>query len=69
MSNDSHPGVGKEDPLKTAVGLLRSVGNDDLTGMQRVAHADTATVMEAHPAGTIYRIDHRIQNRPVSDGV
>src|SRR5262249_55945577 len=49
-----------------------AVGDDDHTGVQTVADADTAAVVDAHPAGAAGRVDERIgigQSAMASDRV
>ncbi|MNV86074.1 hypothetical protein D3C71_1800780 [compost metagenome] len=37
--------------------------------MLRIAHPHSAPVMDRHPAGSCGRVDQRIQQRPVGDGI
>ena len=69
VAHDAHPGVGEQrapDPLR---GELGPVGDADLAGVQREAHADAAAVVERDPRGARRRVDERVEDRPVGDRV
>ena len=38
-----------EHPAQRGFGARRAIGDDHDSGVQRVPHSDTSTVMEAHP--------------------
>ncbi len=46
-----------------------AVGHDDLSRVLTVADAHAAAVMETHPRRAAHRIDQRIQDRPIADGI
>jgi hypothetical protein len=47
----------------------RSVRDDHLPSMNRIADADAAAVMDRDPGGAAYGVDKRVQEGPVGDGV
>ena len=49
VADDAHAGVGGQRPLQPAGGCFRAVGDDDLAGVQAVADADAAAVVDADP--------------------
>mmetsp|Transcript_6403 Transcript_6403/g.26196 ORF Transcript_6403/g.26196 Transcript_6403/m.26196 type:complete len:559 (+) Transcript_6403:860-2536(+) len=48
---------------------LGAVGHDDHAGVLRIAHADTAAMVQADPGGAAGRVEQRVQQRPVGHGV
>src|SRR5579863_5368336 len=69
MPRDADAGVIVQHALDPASGVVGPVGDGDLPCMQRVAHAHAATMMEADPRCTGSRIEQRVENRPVGDGI
>ena len=63
------PGIAREDALEPCRGLGRAVGDDDHAGVQAVADADAAAVVEADPGRARGRVDQGVEDRPVGDGV
>src|SRR5687768_14738476 len=62
---DADSGIVGEHALESDACVGRAIGDDYLTGMQRVADADASTVVEGYPRGTARDIEQRIENRPV----
>lgn len=69
VSHYAHAWVGGEDAFQSRCGFRCSIGNDDLTRMLRISHADSAAMMEGYPSGATYRVDHGIEDRPIRDRV
>ena len=69
MTCHADPGIGGEHPLQPRVRIGGAVGDDDHAGVQRLADADAAAVMHRHPRRATRRVEQRIQDRPVGDGV
>ncbi len=65
----AYAGVVVEDAGDFAGGHLGSVGDGDLAGVERVAHAYSAAVVEADPGGAGSGIEQRVEDGPVSNGV
>ena len=61
--------VAREHALQLLVRFARAVGHDDHSGVQRVADADAAAMMDRDPRGPARRVEQRVQHRPVGDGV
>ena len=49
MTHDAQPRIRRENASKPLACVLAAVGYDDHAGMQAIADADAAAVMEAHP--------------------
>ena len=69
VARHPQPGVGSEDTLQAARGLGCTIGHDYLPGMDAIANAHPAAVVQAHPCGPAHRIDERVEQRPVGNGV
>ena len=69
MPRDADPGVAGQHALEPFVRVTRAVGDDHHAGMQRVADADAAAVMDRHPGGAGRCVEQRVQDRPVGDRV
>src|ERR1044072_8851841 len=69
LARDAEAGVVGEHAVETLRRFRCAVGDRDLTGVERVADADTAAVMERDPRGSARRVEERVQDRPVGDGV
>src|SRR5699024_9532065 len=65
VADDAHAGVAGEHALQAPGGLVGAVGHDDLAGVQAIAHADPAAVMEAHPTRPASDVEHGVSDRPV----
>ena len=63
------PGIVRQHARQPLVGLVRAVGHDDHAGVQRIADADAAAVMDGHPRGARGGVEQRVQHRPVGDRV
>jgi hypothetical protein len=62
-------GVVGQHALQPLAHLGRAVGDDHLPGVQRVADAHAAAVVERDPARAAGDVQQRVQDRPVGDGV
>src|SRR5260221_11325312 len=69
MTHDANPRVTGEHTLELFVRIGAAVGDHDHAGMDRIADADAAAVMHRHPGGAARRVQERIQNGPVRDGI
>ena len=69
MSSDTDAGIVGQHSLEPAGCLGCAVGDDHLSGMERVADADAAAVVEAHPGGAARHVEHGVQQRPIGDGI
>ncbi len=69
MAGYTHAGIYGQDPFQTLGCFWRTVGDDDLSGVQAVADAHAAAVMEADPGRAAGSVDQRIKNGPIGDGV
>src|SRR5919108_1554756 len=49
MAQHTCPRIGGQDTLEALGHLVRAVGDDDHAGVDRIADADAATVVDAHP--------------------
>ncbi len=69
MAHHAAGGVVPQDPLQALGRGIGAVAHDDLAGVNRVAHADSAAVVDRDPGRSAGRVEQRIQQRPVGDGV
>ena len=69
MTDDAQAGVGGEDAFQAARCRGRAIRHDYLPGVLRVADAHAAAVVETHPRRAAHRVDERVEDRPVGDGV
>ena len=69
MSRDSDSGVVRQHPIQPLRHLICAVSHNHLSRMQGVTDTDTASMMKRNPARPRRRIEQRIQNRPVGDGI
>ena len=69
VSRDAHAWICCKDSFQPASRFGSPVCNDNLSRVLRVTHAHAAAVMERDPRRAAHRVDQRIQNRPVGDGV
>jgi hypothetical protein len=67
--DDAHARVGGQHPLEPSRRLGRAVRHDDLPGVDAVADAHPAPVVQAHPGRAAHGVDQRVEQRPVRDGV
>ena len=49
VAHDAGAGVVPQHALEPPRGIVGAVGDDDHSGMLRIAHADAAAVVERHP--------------------
>ena len=69
MAHDARARIVPEYTADTFGGFRRSVGHDDLAGMEGVSHADTAAMMEGDPGGAGGGVEERVQQGPVGNGI
>ena len=69
MAGDSDAGIVGEDALEADFHFAGSVGNDDLSGVEGLAHTDSAAMVEGDPGGSGGGVEHGVQEGPVGDGV
>ena len=69
VAHHAHARIGGQDALQLARGQLGAVGDDDHARVLAVADARAATVVDAHPGRPGGRVDERVEERPVGDGV
>src|SRR3954470_5037035 len=69
VPDHAHARVVGEDPLDLLASQRRAIGDGDLAGVDRAAHADTTTVVDRHPGRTTGHVHHGVQQGPVGDRV
>src|ERR1035437_8663132 len=69
MANDAHAWIGGQHALDALRHRVGAIGDRDLSGVQRVANAYSAAVVDRNPRGSRGRIQQGIQQRPVGYGV
>ena len=69
VAHDAGAGVGGEHALEAGRGLRRAVGDHHHAGVDRVAHADAAAVVDGDPGGAGHGVEERVQDRPVGHRV
>src|SRR5699024_2830970 len=69
MAHDATAWIVGEHTLQATTGLFSSVSHTDHPGMNGIADAYPAPVMQRYPAGATGGIEHSIQQRPVGDGI
>ena len=69
MADDADAGIAGEHALEPAVGIGRAVGDDHHPGVNRIADADAAAVVDRHPRRAGGGVQQGVQQRPVGDGV
>ena len=69
VAHDADARVGGQDALQALGHHVGAVGDDDHAGVDRVADAHAAAVVEAHPAGAGRGVEQRVEDRPVGDRV
>src|SRR5262245_25286419 len=65
VAHDAGAGIGGENALETARGVRGAVGDHDHARVDRVADADAAAVVHAHPGGARGCVQERVQDGPV----
>ena len=63
------PGIAGQHAREPFIGLARAVRHDHHAGMQRIADADAAAVMDRNPGGAGRGVEQRVEDRPVGDRV
>src|SRR5687767_14367151 len=69
MPGDAGSRVIREYALETHTHLRRSVSNDYLSGVQRIADSDSAAMVKGDPCRAARDVQHRVENRPVGDRI
>ena len=69
MAGDPHAGINGENALEAGGSGGCAIRNDDLAGVQAVANADAAAVVEANPGSPADGIDQGVEDGPVGNGV
>src|SRR5207244_5834237 len=69
VAHDPGAGVGGQHALEPPGRVGGAVGDDDHAGVERVADADAAAVVDADPRRAGRGVEQRVQHRPVGDGV
>ena len=69
MPHDANAWVIGEDALQPLAHLGRTVGDNDLAGVKRVADANAATVMKGHPARAAGHVQQGVEDGPVAHGI
>src|SRR5580693_7821746 len=69
MARNTQAWIGSEHALEAARGFRSAIRHDDLPGVDAVANANAAAVMDTDPGGSAYGVNERVQQRPIGDGV
>ena len=69
VAHDAGAGIGRQHPLEPPVARVGAVGHHHHAGVDRVADADAAAVVQRDPARPAGGVEQRVQQRPVGDGV
>ena len=69
MPGDADAGIVGQHALEAHSHLVGAVGDDHLTGVERVADAHASAVVERDPGGAVHRVHQRVQDRPIGDRV
>ena len=69
MAHHAGAGIVGENPLHAERTLIGSVGDDLGTGVDRLADADTTTVMHRNPRGARCGVQQSVEDWPVGDRV
>ena len=69
MAHDSRPGIGRQHALEALGRIVGAVGDDDHARMDRIADADAAAVMDAHPRRPGSSVEEGVEDGPVGDRV
>jgi hypothetical protein len=69
VPHDAGAGIGREHALETLRRRVGAVGEHDHARVDRVADADAAAVMDAHPGRACCDVDERVEDRPVGDRI
>ncbi len=69
MARDTDSRVIRQHAIQALGHFVRSVGDDDLARMQRIADAGTSAVMKRNPTCAGSGVEQRVENRPVGDRV
>src|SRR5262249_28806970 len=67
MANNPQARIGCKHAFDALGHHLRTIGHGDLPSMQRVTNAHTATIVNGNPRCPRGCVQHRIQQRPVSN--
>ena len=69
MAHHAGAGVVPQHARDALVRFRRTVADDHESGVLRIAHADAAAVVERHPRRAADRVEQRVEDRPVADGI
>ena len=69
VADDAHAGVAGEDALEPEGSGGGSVGDDDLSGVDGIADADSAATVNGDPCRAVDGVYHGVEERPVRDGI
>lgn len=69
MPHDAGAGVVPQHAGDALVGFGGAVADDHDAAVLAEAHADAAAVVEADPGGAAGDVEHRVEQRPIADGV
>ncbi len=69
VADDAHPGVVREHAGQLLRRQRRTVGHADLAGVDGPANPDAAAVVDGDPRGPAGRVQQRIEQRPVGNGI
>src|SRR5258708_2497468 len=69
MAHDPHAGIVGEHSRQAFVHGFTAISNGDLTGVERIAHAHAAAMVEADPRSAGSGIKKSVQDRPIGDRV
>ena len=69
MADHAHAGIIRKYTSDLLGSQRGAVGHGHLAGVNGAAHADPAPVMDRHPRGAGRDVHHRVQQRPVGDGI
>src|SRR5947209_1848863 len=69
VAGDAGSGIVGQHALEAHAHFGGAIGDDYLASMQRVADADATAMMERHPRRAAGDVEHRVEERPVGDGV
>src|SRR5919202_1597434 len=69
MAQDTRARIGRQHALETLRALVGPVGDHDHARVDRIADADPAAMVHAHPRRTGCRVQEGVEDRPVRDGI
>src|SRR5262245_45072935 len=69
VTSDADAGIIGQHSIEPLVHFRRTIRDDDLPGVQRIANTDTTAMMKGNPACTGSGVQQCVQYRPVGDGI